>query len=117
MARPVLPQFLSEDFADNETLMADMAEDPTPLTLPCIQEIAPETPRSVANKRNRGNAAAGDETTRGGPSHRGASGSGTGGTATGAGSSTTMAQGATPAAKILTKAEQIAAFVANPMMT
>jgi hypothetical protein len=54
MARLVLPQILSEDFADYETLMADMEEDPTPLTLPCIPEIAPDTPRSIAIKRTRG---------------------------------------------------------------
>ena len=45
MARPVLPHILSEEFADYYSLMADMAEDPTPLTLPCISEIAPESPR------------------------------------------------------------------------
>ena len=44
MARHVLPQIMSETFAYYETLMADMAEDPTPLTLPCMPEIAPETP-------------------------------------------------------------------------
>jgi hypothetical protein len=43
MARPVFPQILSEEFADYDTLMADMAEDPTPLTLPCIPEIAQES--------------------------------------------------------------------------
>jgi hypothetical protein len=107
---------MSETFADYETLMANMEENPKPLTLPCILEMARESPRSAANKRNRGNPAAGDETTRGGPSYRGASGSGTGGTTTEAGNTATMAQGATPKANILTRAGQIAAFVANPMM-
>jgi hypothetical protein len=77
MARPVLPQIVSEDFADYETLMADMAEVPTPLTLPCILEIVPETPRLAAIKRTRGNPGAGDELARGGLSDRGAPGSGT----------------------------------------
>ena len=36
MARPVLPQILSETFANYEAPMADMAKDPTPLTLPCM---------------------------------------------------------------------------------
>ena len=107
---------MSEDFADYETLMADMAEEPTPLTLPCILEIALETPRLAASKRTRGNPDAGDESARGGPPDRGASGSGTGGTSTGTGGTVTMLQGHTPAAKILTRAEQIAACVANPMM-
>jgi hypothetical protein len=44
IARPVLPHIISELFADYDTLMADMAEDPTPLTLPCIPEIAPNPP-------------------------------------------------------------------------
>jgi hypothetical protein len=116
MARLVLPQILSENFADYETLMADMASDPTPLTLPSVPEIAPETLRSTANKRNKSNPAARDETARGGPSDRGTSGSGTGGTTTGAGNTAIMTQGATPAAKILTRAEQIAVFVVNPMI-
>ena len=116
MARPVLPWIMYEDFADYETLMADMAEDPTPLTFPCIPEITPESPRSVAQKRTRGLPVAGDGTTRGGPPARGASDSAAGGTATGAGNTATMAQRNTPATTVLTRTEQIAAFVASPMM-
>ena len=67
MARLILPQILSENFADYETLMADMAEDPTPRTLPCMPEIASETPHSTAHKRSMGNPAAWDETTSGVP--------------------------------------------------
>jgi hypothetical protein len=55
MARPVPPQILHEEFTDYETLLSDMAADPIPITLPCIPVIAPETPRSAANKRNRRN--------------------------------------------------------------
>jgi len=95
--------------------MADMAEDPTPLTLPRIPEIAPESPRSTAQRRTRGNPAARDETARGGPSACGASGSAAVGTTTGAGGTATMTHGDTPAAAVLTSAEQIAAFVASPM--
>jgi hypothetical protein len=55
MARPISPRILFEEFTDYETLLSDMTADPTPITLPCIPEIAPENPRSAANKRNRGN--------------------------------------------------------------
>ena len=116
MARSVLPRIMSDEFADHDTLMADMAEDPTPLTLPCILEIAPESPRSAAQKRTRGNPASRNETSRGGPPARGESGRAAGGTSIGAGGTATMAQGDTPAAAVLTIAEQIAAFVASPMM-
>ncbi len=57
MAIPVLPQILLDEFVDYDILMADMAEDPTPLTLPCIPEIALESPRSAALKRTRGSPA------------------------------------------------------------
>ena len=116
MARPVSPQIISEEFTDYETLLADLAEDPMPITLPCIPIIAPETPRTSAFKRSRGNPVPEDEATRDGPADPGASGSGTGGTAAGAGSKAPLAQGATPAASTLTRAEQIASFIANPMM-
>ena len=116
MARHVLPQILSETFANYETLMADMEEDPTPLTLPCILEIVPETPRLAAIKRTRGYPDARDESAQGGPPYLGASGSGTGGTTTGAGGTATMAQGDTPTTTVLTRTEQIAAFVESPMM-
>ena len=52
MARPVSPRILSEEFIDYENYLADLAEDPVPITLPCIGDIAPETLRSHANKRN-----------------------------------------------------------------
>ncbi len=117
MARPVLPRIMFEDFADCDTLMADMAEDLTPLTLPCIPEIALESPRSASQKRTKGNPEARDDAARGGPPARGASSISAGGTTTGSGGTATMAQGDTPAAAVLTRAEQIAAFVASPMMS
>ena len=58
MAKPVRPPILTEVFADYDTLMADMAEDPTPITLPCIPEIAPAEIRPPANKRSRDQAPA-----------------------------------------------------------
>ncbi len=116
MARPVSPKIFSEEFTDYETLLADLAEDPVPIILPCIQEIAPVDPRSPTNKRIRGNPATGDDTARGGPSDPGASRSGTGDTAAGAGSTAPVAQGSTTAPITLTRAEHIAAFLANPMI-
>ncbi len=50
------------------------------------------------------------------PPARGASGIAAGGATTESGGTATMAHGDTPAAAVLTRAEQIAAFVASPMM-
>ena len=114
MARPVSPRILFEEFTDYETLLSDMTADPTPITLPCIPQIAPENTRSTANKRNRGNPTTEGDTARDIPP--GTLGRGTDGTATGEGSTSRMAQGATPVTTTRTRAEQITAFLQNPMM-